>query len=825
MSRERRNVGKSPLRIEDEELLKGKGVYIDDVVVPNCAHVAFVRSPLAHARIAGINADAALALPGVRAVFSSADLGSIGRPLPMKRGEHPTVTHPRTACPMAREKVQYAGQIVAMVIADNRYLCEDACDLIEVDLDPLPVVAELGAAAAEGSPLVHDDVPHNLAGRIRQVVGDVNGAFEQAHAIVSGRATLDRTAATPMETRGIAARYDPASEELTVWCNSQTLAPLQASIAQIVGLSETKVRLIVPETGGGFGVKGSVPYPEEILIPWAAIKTGMAVRWMEDRLEHFIGSHHERKQIHYWSAAVDSRGVILGMRDKFLMDNGAYTPYGMELGRVSASHICGPYRIPTLDVEVAGIYSNVMMSTPYRGAGRQHACFVHERMMDRIARELALDRLEVRRRNLIRADEFPYPREGLRTVDDCTVTLDSGDYERQLHEVASRIGYADFAAEQKAARSEGRFLGLGLATYVEATGMGPYEGARVEVLANTGDIVVATGVTTQGQAHRTVFAQIAADELGVDISRVRVITGDTRAFRWGVGTYASRALVMSGNAIRHAAGAVRAKALRLAAQMLSVQEDELELVDGYVRSRKASNIALSLRQIAIAARPGRWPPPGGTADPEIADMARFEPPWPRPHAGASAPLPHGEEPGLEAVGYFAAENAAWGSGAHAAVVEVNPNTGNLKFLRYVIVHDCGVVINPKIVEGQVLGGLAQGIGGAFYERIAYDSQGQLKNGSLMDFLVPFATEIPAVEIVHMETPSPMNPMGTKGVGEAGTIPVAAVVASAVEDALSPFGVEVDELPLDPSSIRDLLRKSSAGSRRPDQDVPSIFSPA
>lgn len=808
------NIGHSVPRIEDDAILRGTATYIDDVDIPGALHVAFLRSPLAHARVIGFDTSAAAELPGVHAVLTHGELGSLDRPLPMKRGEHPGVTHPRTACPMARDEVFYVGQIVAMVVAENRYIAEDALDLIDVDYDPLPVVASLEAAAAEGAPRVHADVPGNVAGRIRQRVGDVESAIATADVVVSARLVLDRSAAMPMETRGMAARYDPSSGDLTVWTNSQTLAPLRSAIAGTLGLAENRVRLIVPETGGGFGVKGSVPYPDEVLIPWAAMRLGRPVRWTEDRTEHFIGSHHERKQIHSVTVAAGSDGVVHGLKDSFLMDNGAFSPYGLELGRVTASHIGGPYRLPSMDVEVAGIYSNVMMSTPYRGAGRPHACFVYERVMDRVARRLGLDRAEVRRRNFVGAGEFPYRRNGLNTVDDCVVTLDSGNYAEQLDMLLDAIGYRDFPVEQENARRDGRHLGLGLACYVEATGMGPYEGARVEVLPTTGKVAVATGVTTQGQSHRTTFAQIAARELDVSVGDISVVTGDTQAFGWGVGTYASRALVMSGNAIRLAAAKVRAKALLLAARMLEVEPDDLELSGGYVRTRNG-NRALSLRQIAIAARPGRWPPPGGAADPEVAELTRLAPPWPQSGPERAPPLAPGDEPGLEGTAYFSAANAAWGSGAHAAVVEVNPVTGDLRFLRYALVHDCGVVVNPKVVEGQVLGGLAQGIGGAFYERIDYDEQGQLTNGSFMDFLIPYATEIPEVTVLHTETPSPMNPLGIKGVGEAGTIPVCAVVASAIEDALQPFGVEIDEMPLDPARVRRLVRdaqsKSGAGA--------------
>ena len=784
--------GQSVRRNEDELLLRGRGSYFDDVSIPDALHVAFLRSTNAHARITRLETSRALAHPGVFAVFTHADLGDLDKPLPLLF-PHPSLAHPRTQHPLARTEVNYVGETIAMIVAESRYVAEDALELIEIEEEPLPATVDLEASASPGAPRVHADTPGNVAATVTQSVGDVDEAFERADIVFRERLVLDRAAAMPMETRGVAARFEPKSGKLTVWDTTQAALPVRGGLVSALGIPEDKVEVIVPDTGGGFGVKAFFFYPEEILIPWAAVTLCRAVKWVEDRAESFVGSNHERRQVHNIEVAASTDGVVLAIRDRFLHDTGAYIPYGLTTPMVSASQIAGPYRVPNIEVEFSAVYTNTVPVSPYRGAGRPHACFAIERALDRLAATTEIDRAELRRRNLV--TEFPHSREGLIFVDGVDVTLDSGDYLRQLDMLLEAIGYQEFRAEQEVARDDGRHLGLGLACYVEATGMGPYEGAHVHVHGTTGEIHVATGLTTQGQSHKTTFAQIAADELGVDPDRILVTTGQTARFPWGAGTYGSRAIVACGNAIAISARAVREKALRLAAGMLEVAVDDLELDDGVVFVSGAPERSVSLKQVAMAANPMRY-----AFDPEVAALARFGPA--RPPDGPL--LPEDDGPGLEAIRYSSQSQATWASGAHAAVVEVDPETGRVEFRRYAAVHDCGRVVNPMVVDGQVMGGIAQGVGGSLYERIVYDDGGQLRNASFMDFLIPYATEIPPMTLEHLETPSPLNPLGIKGAGEAGVIPAAAVAASAIENALSGTGVSITEMPLEPASLYALI---------------------
>lgn len=781
-------------RIEDPRLLRGEGIYVDDVDDRGALHAAFLRSNVAHARIKRIDTAAAKAHPGVVAVYTAADLGRLDRPLPLLI-PHPDLTEPRTQLPLARDTVFFVGETVAMVVASDRYVAEDAVDLIEIDYEPLPIVVDLEEAAAAGSPLVHADVPGNLACRNRQVVGDPDAAFAEADVVISERFSIERSAGMPMEGRGLVARWNARDEELTVWDSTQAPVSIRGGLASLLQLPESKVRVITPQTGGGFGTKVMMFYPEEVLIPWAAIELDEPIKWTEDRQEHFVGSNHERKQVHFIELAARKDGTVLGLRDRFLHDTGAYIPYGIAVAQVAAGQIAGPYRIPNIDVGFDAIYTNTTTVSPYRGAGRPHACLALEMAMERLADELGIDRMELRRRNFIAPDEFPWSREGILFADGNTVTMDSGDYGSMLEQVLDRIGYEGFAAEQEAAAAEGRLLGLGLAVYVEGTGLGPYEGARVHVHPITGKVHVAIALSTQGQSHETVFAQIAADALGVRPEDVILVAGDTGQFAWGVATFASRAGVVSGNAVQVAATKVREKALRLASNMLEADPEDLEIEDGQIMVKGAPGRAVSLRDVAIASNPLRY-----AFDEDAKAATQFAP----AHQEADLALPLGEEPGLRADGYYSPPGATWASGVHAAVVEIDPGTCDVAFKRYVCSHDCGVMMNPTVVEGQVLGGIAQGIGGAFYEKMQYDRQGQLQNASFMEFLMPYATEVPPVEMHHQETPSPLNELGVKGVGEAGAIPVPSLFASAVQDALRRHGVRVTEAPLSPNRIFGLL---------------------
>lgn len=796
-----RTFGEPVLRNEDHRLICGNGNYLDDVEVERPLHVAFVRSPFAHAKVVSIEASRAREHHGVAAVYTCDDIGALDRELPLLI-PHPHLQNPRTQRPLARGEVFHVGQVVAMVVAESRYVAEDACELVDVEYEPLEVVVDLETAASDGSPLVHADVPGNVASHFVQVTGDPDDAFRQAEVVFRRRFVIERSAGHPLETRGVVAKWDRRQESLTVWDSTQASISVRGGLASLFGLPENKVRVIAPDTGGGFGTKVFFFHPDEVLVPMAAMRLGRAVKYVEDRAEHFVGSNQERKQIHDIEVAATADGVILGLRDFFLHDTGAFIPYGIAVAQVSSTSLAGPYRIPSQRVEFKAIYTNTTTVSPYRGCGRPHACFVIERTMDLLAQELEIDRMEIRRRNLIPHDDFPYERPGLLFADGLPVTLDSGNYHEALERVLAAIDYHSFADEQARARTEGRYLGLGLACYVEGTGLGPYEGAHVQVQSTTGKVLVATGLTSQGQGHATTFAQIAADQLGISPSDVQVITGDTDAFQWGVATFASRAAVMSGNAVGRAAGAVRRKAIDLAANMLEASPEDLDIENGDIFVRGSRDRYVTLKQVATASNPLRY-----AFDEDAQAATQFAP---ARSETSGPPLPEGTAPGLEAMEFYSPPHAAWASGVHAAVVEVDLDTLHVRYLRYVCVHDCGNMINPKVVEGQVMGGVAQGVGGALYEKLEYDDSGQLRNASFMDFLMPYATEVPRVELHHLQTPSPLNPLGIKGVGEAGTIPVAALTASAVSDALASLGVTITEAPILPDRLFNMVSGAVSG---------------
>jgi CO/xanthine dehydrogenase Mo-binding subunit len=621
-----------------------------------------------------------------------------------------------------------------------------------------------------------------MAAELLQESGDVESALASAPRRRHFRFRYERGAANPMEGRAVWARWDPREGRLTVYDSTQSPTSIRGGLAVLFGLPETAVEVIAPDVGGGFGPKIMLFYPDELLVPHAAMQLGRPVKWTEDRREHFTAVNQERAQIHEVEVGYDDEGRLRGLDVDFVHDAGAYTPYGIILPIITAAQIPGPYRVPNYRVRFRDLYTNLTPTSPYRGAGRPHACFVMERVMDAIAADLGLERAEVRRRNFIQPDQFPYET-GILWQDGNRAVYDSGNYPQLLEECLRLLG----------PRPEGDHVGTGLGVYVEGTGVGPYEGAHVQVLVS-GKVVAYTGIPSQGQGHATVFAQVVADALGVDVSDVEVRSGDTRRFQWGVGTFASRSAVTAGNAMHVAAGLVADKAKRIASEHLEVDPEDLELSNGAVRVRGTPDRAVPLSALAIMSNPLRYAFGGGA---EIATQF-----WPKARPGP--PLPEGEQPGLEASGFYSPPGSAWASGAHAAYVRVDPETYRLEVLRYVVVHDCGRVINPLILEGQVEGGVAQGIGGAFYERLAYDDEGQLRNASFMEFLIPYATEVPRLVVGHLETPSPLNPLGVKGAGEAGVIPVGAVIGSAIEDAL---GVPVTEMPLSPLKLFELQRQA------------------
>jgi len=769
-------IGARVPRLEDARLLTGRAPFVDDIQPAGTLHVAFVRSDLPHARVRGIDADAARRHPGVAAVLTAEDLGDLCRPGPVLVPPPPiegAVFHARTALPLARGVVRYQGEALAVVVAESRYVAEDAAALMDVDLEPLRAAVDLERALDPDAPLVHDDLPSNLAAHIRQTKGDYEAARARAHLVISRTFRYDRGVSGAIENRGVVAEWDAGAERLTVWDTTQAPIPVRNALAATLGLPESSVRVIAPFVGGGFGPK-IMFYAEEVLIPWLSMRLGRPVKWIEDRYESFFATTQERSQTHTAELAVDAEGTILGVRDTFLHDSGAYDPYGLTVPINSQCTLLGPYRVPSYDSEFRVVFTNKPIVTPVRGAGRQHGVFVIERLLDLAARELGLDPVRIRAHNLLTPDEFPHDHEIL-YQDSAPLRYDSGDYAPALDEAARQIRFDSFEDERARARRDGRRLGLGIVSYVEGTGVGPYEGARVTVEPG-GTVSLATGVGTQGQGHFTTFAQLVAAALGVPVERVRVVTGDTSEFHWGTGTFASRGAVVAGSAIHAAAELVRAKVLDQASRLLEVAPDDLELADGEVRVRGAPEVSVGLGELAGRANPLR---------------------------GAVEP---GTEPGLEATAYFGPARGTTANGVHAMIVEVDPETCDVEILEYVVVHDCGTVINPMVVEGQIHGGVAAGIGNAFYEALAFDEDGGLGNASFMDYLIPTATDVPSIQTAHVTTPSPLNPLGTKGVGEAGAIPVAAAFAQAVEHALRDDhpDLEILDIPLSPGRLFELL---------------------
>lgn len=778
----RKFIGERITRSEDPRLLVGQALFVDDVDIPGMLHVAFMRSDFAHARLKSIDVSAAQKRPGVVAVYTAEIMGDEWKPGPPLISPPPTlenvIFNSRTQVPLVKDKVRHAGEAIAAVVAESRYIAEDAVEDIQVDLEPLEAVADLEKALQPGSVRVHDDLESNLAAHLVQVKGDYDRAREQADLVIKKRIIIDRGAAAALENRGIVAHWDAKSQHLTVWDTTQAPIPIRNGLASRLGLSEHQVRVIAPFLGGGFGPKMMMFYPEEMLIPWISMKLGRPVKWIEDRRENFYATTQERVQIHDAEIALTRDGRILGIKDNFLHDTGAYNPYGLTLPLNTQSHSMGAYDVPNYYSEIKVVFTNKIIATPIRGAGRPQGIYLAERLIDLAARELEIDPIEIRKRNFIPPDKFPYEH---KIIDQAFAPLifDSGNYLPTLEKARELIGYDQFIREeQPRLRAEGRRAGIGVVSFVETTGVGPYEGARITVGTN-GKINVATGVGTQGQGHFTSFAQIVSEQLGVDVRDVNLVTGDTAEFHWGTGTFASRGAVVAANAIHASAVAVRKKILKLASEILKAPEDELELEDGQVRVADIPQMSISLGELAARANPLR---------------------------GAVQP---GTEPGLEATAYFGPQYGATAFGAHAMILEVDPETMMVKINRYVVVEDCGTILNPLILEGQIHGGVAMGIGNAFYEKLVYDENAQLLNASLADYLIPSATEVPRIVVEHQVTPSPLNTLGSKGAGEAGAIPVPALFAQALENAFSEYNIEILETPLSPDRLFQLLHQKES----------------
>jgi carbon-monoxide dehydrogenase large subunit len=747
-------------RREDARLVTGRGRYVADVALPGMLHLAIHRSPHAHARLVKIDADVARRRPGVAHVLLPADVVALGR-LPLLV-PHPSLVSPVCAEILPQEIVSYAGQPVAAVAAESAAAAEDALAALRVEYAPTPAVGSLDVALRADGPRVHPG--GNVAARFTQRVGDAAAALAGAEVVVRERFRLHRGAGMALETRGVAARWDAELGQMTLWSTTQSPQILRRLVARYLGLAEHAVRVVTQDIGGGFGPKGIV-YPEDILVPYLARRLERPVRFIETRREHLLAVTQERDQQHEVELGLTGDGRIVALRDAFLHDCGAFVSWGIIVPLITSVSVPGPYRVPNYEVTLTAMYTNCVPVTPVRGAGRPQAVFVMERMLDLAAERLGLDRVAIRARNLIQPSEFPYD-VGLVSRDGGPRRYDSGDYPECLRRLVEAVGWDGLAAEQTRARAEGRWLGAGLALFVEDTGLGPYEGIRIRVDPG-GQIFVFSGASSQGQSHETTLAQIVADGLSVPLERVTVVPGDTAGIPYGVGTFASRVAVLAGSSAAHAAAEVRKKALAVAAGQLEAAPEDLVLEDGRIGVRGAPGRGLTLAEVATllsAPRPG-------------------------------FALPSGVDPGLEAAAYVPVSQSTYSSGAHAAVVEVDPDTGAVRILRYVAVDDCGTVINPMIVEGQVHGGIAHGIGNALLEEVVYDDAGQLATGTLMEYALPRATDVPSLEVHHVVTPSPLNPLGVKGAGEGGTLPAPAAIANAVADALRPLEVAVTEMPL------------------------------
>ncbi|MGH7771172.1 MAG: xanthine dehydrogenase family protein molybdopterin-binding subunit [Candidatus Binatia bacterium] len=773
-------IGKNIKTYKATRFLTGRGVYVADIRLPNMAHAALVRSIHAHARIRGIDTSQALRLDGVLTVLTGEDIKGRLSPFPDSFEIHPTpwlehvkpvLKGPRPTA-LAQGKVRYVGEPVAIVVAEDRYKAEDAVDAVAVDYEALTAVVDPEESLKPGATLIHEESDDNIVFSFSVNKGDADRALREAHYKLHERLRHHRYCAAPIECRGVVAWVEPKTNILTVWSSTQVPHMVRKQIAAQLDIKEETIRVIAPDIGGGFGPKVFV-YPEEILVPFLALQLRRPVKWIEDRREHFISTAHGRDQLHDVEIAFDEEGRILALRDRLHLDNGAYNPMGLTDAYNTAAHLQGPYKIPNFSVTGVCVSTNKVPNAPYRGAGRPEAVFTIERCLDLVAKHLGLDPAEVRRRNFVQPQEMPY-QAGIMYRDGQPICYDSGDYPETLRKALEAVGYEALRQKQKELRQQSRYLGIGIALYVEGTGVGSFEGAKVQIDAS-GHLTVFTGAT--GQGHETIFSQIAADLWGVDINDVTLVEGDTSTIAFGCGTFGSRSTVNAGAALYEASSRLKEKTLKLASHLLEASPADLEIGQGKVFVRGSEMRAVSFGELARAAVPG----------------------W-------ASKLPEGLEPGLETTYYYVPPTVTWANAAHVAVIEVDIHTGKIKLLDYVVCHDAGKLINPMLVDGQIHGGVAQGIGGALYEEIVYDHIGQLLSGSFMNYILPGPVEVPMIRTVHLESPSALNPLGVKGLGEGGAIAPPAAIANALADALSPFKVEVTELPLKPERVLSLLEE-------------------
>lgn len=784
-------IGASPRRKEDARLIRGQGRYVADIEIADTIEIAFVRSQLAHAEIDEIDTEHARRANGVIAVVTARDIeGAVAPFTRFVDQEHTppgleSAIHPQILpCPidvLARDRVRYVGEPIVAVIAENRYLAEDAAELVEIRFTELPVVVDPEAAREPGAPVLHDGVENNVQARFNVDVGDVDGAFASAHDTFSVRMTTQRLSASPMEMRGVLAIHDSVKDEITIWSSTQVPYMVRTRVAEQLDIAEQQVRVIAPDVGGGFGPKVQV-YPEEILLAHLARTLHRPVRWIEDRREHLVSTAHSRDQVHFVDVATDDQGVITAIRDRFLLDCGAYNPFSITCAYNTAAHFRSLFKVPNFSITGECVLTNKTFNVPYRGAGRPEGTFAMDRIMYEVARRRDLDPVEVLRRNLISFDEMPYPR-GMPYRDGNDIVYDCGDFSEALTRLLDTVEY-DKHRVARAARADTRIRrGIGFGTYIEGTGIGPFESGTVQ-LDSHGRFVVYAGSTAIGQGHETTFSQVVADQFGVSPDEVIFRAGDTSLQAYGAGSFASRSAVNAGSAILVSSLRLKDKIKAIAGEIMEAAPGDLEINDGRVEVVGDPSHSVGLREIYQAAAPG-----------------------------PAARLPNDTEPGAEETSYFVPPTVTWGHGMVAAVVEVDVETGFVDVKRLAIAHDCGRIINPTVVEGQIDGGLVQGIGAAMYEQLAYSDQGQPLTTTLMDYLLPTSAEVPRIDQFHLETPSDRNPLGVKGVGEAGIIAPPAAIANAVVDALAEFDVHVDELPIFPASLSAKIQEYKKTNRR------------
>jgi carbon-monoxide dehydrogenase large subunit len=794
-------VGQRVKRTEDPRLIKGLAHYVDDIRLPDTLHVSFVRSVYAHAHIKSVDTTEARNAPGVVAVYTGAEMADKLGPVPCASAL-PDLKVPDYRV-LAKEKALFVGHPIAAVVATDSYAARDAVDLVMVDYEDLPVVVDV-EKAAQGGPVIHDQFADNVAYKLTAGEGDIEAALNAADRIIKQRVIHQRLAPIAMEPRGVLARYFPGEAELTIWSSTQIPHLLRTQLAIMIGIPENKLRVITPEVGGGFGSKLNV-YGEEALLGWISMQLARPVKWIETRRENIQATIHGRGQVGYIEMGCKNDGSITGLRYNVFADLGAYhqllTP---AIPTLTGLMLSGAYKIPAIQINITGCFTNKMATDAYRGAGRPEATYIVERGMDLVAAELGMDPAEVRRKNFPTASEFPFH----------TATgldYDSGDYAAALDKAQELSSYAKLREEQKRAREQGRLIGIGISTYVEICALGPsqampaggWESATVRI-EPTGKVTVLTGASPHGQGQETSFAQIAADELGVDLSDVTVIHGDTGIVQYGIGTFGSRATAVGGTAVLVAIQKLKEKAGKIAAHLLQADASRITFEGGRysLQAAKAatagesSEPVLPVGQAPAAALPE--PEVDGKSAVTIKDVALA--------AHLAKDLPPDTEPGLSATYFFEPKNFTFPFGTHICVVEVDRETGDVKFLRYVAVDDCGKVINPMLVDGQLHGGIVQSIGQALFEEVVYDEQGQLVTGTLMDYAVPRASHVPWFELERTETPSPVNPLGVKGVGEAGTIGATPAIVGAIVDALAPFGVKHLDMPIKPETIWKVLNE-------------------